>query len=213
MRVYPNFIDYLFLIDSLGEYTSPKSKLTAMIKSKELLKIRRGLFVDPKNLNINRKSLANKIYGPSYISFEYALSFHGLIPERVETISSASMDKNKNKIFKTPLGVFTYANISSTVFPYGIERHEEAGSPYLIASPEKALCDSLSKIGSITSLAGLSSLLFEDLRIEKNDLQNLSLEEISIIAPLYRKKTTDIFLRFMGGIKNAQCRRIDACPI
>jgi predicted transcriptional regulator of viral defense system len=37
--------------------------------------------------------IANRIYAPSYVSFEMALSYYGLIPESVFAITSASTRK------------------------------------------------------------------------------------------------------------------------
>lgn len=75
-----------------------------------LVKIRRGLYT----INLPFKEppdtfeLAEIIYGPSYISMESALSYHGWIPEAVYTITSATT--RRKKLFKTPLGVFAFFN-------------------------------------------------------------------------------------------------------
>ena len=100
------YLDTLYISDQLKEYASPKSKLTTMIQSGELIKIKRGLYIPGDRKGYSLKTLANKIYGPSYISFESALAFHGIIPERVVNITSAVYNKNKDKTFHTQVGTY-----------------------------------------------------------------------------------------------------------
>ena len=193
----PMYLDYLYLMDSVSNYASPKAKLSYMIKSGKIIKIRRGLYVRPGNSDLSLKTLANKIYGPSYISFEYALSYYGLIPERSYTITSASMEKNKSKIFRSPLGVFSYQSIHSAVFAYGVVRVEENDSPFLIATREKALCDKLSKAGRVTSIKSLETLLFNDLRIDRDALHSFNSSDVEFLAPLYEKKAIVLLLNYL----------------
>ncbi len=196
-KPHPPYYDHIYLMDSLHNYASPKSKLTTMIKSGEVIKLRRGLFLNGSSTDYSIKTLANKIYGPSYISFEYALSYYNLIPERVETITCASYGKNKNKRFDTPVGSFLYRSIPRALYPYGIIRQEEGNNPFLIASKEKALCDTLSKIRGAGSLKALQSVLFENLRIDREELSFLNLKDIAFLAPLYRKKIVALFLLYL----------------
>ncbi len=196
-RPHPPYYDYIYLMDSLHDYASPKSKLTTMIRSGEVIKLRRGLFLDGSSKDYSIKTLANKIYGPSYISFEYALSHYNLIPERVETVTCASYGKNKNKRFDTPLGPFLYRAIPRAVYPYGITRQQEGDNPFLIATKEKALCDTLSKIRGVSSMKAFMSMLFDNLRIDREELSTLNLKDMAFLAPLYRKKIVALFLQYL----------------
>lgn len=191
------YLDYIYLMDSLKDYASPKSKLTQMIKSGEVIKVKRGLYLPGDDSRYSQKTLANKLYGPSYLSFEYALSYYNLIPERVPTLTSASYNKNKNKIFKTPVGVFLYRYIRPSVYPYGIARMVENGSPFLIATREKAICDTLSKIRGIASVKQLEELLFDDLRIDGSELTKLDQTEVDFLAGIYGKKIINLFRNYM----------------
>lgn len=197
----PIYMDYLYIMDSLREYASPKAKVTSMIKSGAIVKVRRGLYIAPGNPLVSLKTLANKIYSPSYISFEYALSHYGLIPERAYTITSASMGKNKNKLFHTPVGSFSYQSVNHAVYPHGTTIMEENGSPFLIASKEKALCDMLSKAGGTSGIKSLKILLYDDYRIEKDALLSLDTGDVEFLAPLYRKKAVVLLLKLLkkGG--------------
>ena len=88
------------LLDELKEYASPKTKLARMAKNGECIPITRGLYeTDP---DVPGYLLAGSIYGPSYISFEYALGYYGMIPEAVYTVTCATFDKKKKKFIDKP---------------------------------------------------------------------------------------------------------------
>lgn len=178
---------HLAVMEELKGYASPRARLTRLLKTGELIQIRRGLFVD--NSSVSRKVLASIVYGPSYISFEYALSVAGLIPERVEVVTSACFNKNRNKIFRTPLGEFRYFYLPDSVYPYGIRLQEDDGMMYLIASGEKALCDAVYKVPAVASVRAIEHLLLEDWRMDREDLINLDRTFIKWIAPIYRRKS------------------------
>lgn len=83
--------------------------------------------------------ISNRIYSPSYVSFETALAYYGLIPESIYQITCASTRKTMS--FKTPLGVFTYHTIQPRYY-FGFDFALISGSYFCrIASPEKALLD------------------------------------------------------------------------
>ena len=92
-------------------YSNKDTKLSREIRNQKLFKIINGLY--ETNPNTPGYLLASSIYGPSYISFEYALSYYGLIPERVTTITCATFDKKKKKAYNTHFGIFTYRDIPS----------------------------------------------------------------------------------------------------
>lgn len=173
--------------DELKDYASPRNKVSRMNRTGDLIRIRRGLYMKEGDPDISRRILANIIYGPSYISFEYALSYHGLIPEQVKSITSAVFRKNKTKTYRTPLGEFHYYLVPDAAYPYGIMRLPEGRSFFLVASPEKALCDTLIKVKPAGSRRDFESLLYEDLRIDRDDVLNLDAKAIGFIAPLYRR--------------------------
>ncbi|MEW6042002.1 MAG: hypothetical protein AB1633_10820, partial [Elusimicrobiota bacterium] len=110
---------------------------------------------------------------------------------------SASMGKNKSKIFRTPVGAFMYQSIPSIVYPYGVARLEENSNPFLMAVKEKALCDTLSKADSITSIKSLETLLYDDLRVDRDSLLSLALSDIEFLIPLYRKKAIRILFKYL----------------
>ena len=198
MNSMPIYQDSLTLMNSLENYSSPKSKLTTMIQKGEIIKLRQGLYLKREDINYSKKILANNIYGPSYISFEYALAYYGLIPERVEVVTSASFNKNKHKKFLTPLGTFIYKDIPANVYPYGVTRIEEADGPFLIATKEKALCDTVSKIPNLRFIKDIAQLLFEDLRLEEDAVFALNKTELKQLCPLYKKNKLDLLCQFIS---------------
>lgn len=93
-----------------------------------------GLPLEEKDLF----EIANRIYAPSYVSFEMALAYYGLIPESVYGITSASTRKTMR--FKTTMGEFSYRAIRPKLY-FGFEYLTGSGRQAKIASPEKALLD------------------------------------------------------------------------
>jgi len=192
--------DHLTIMDEMKGYASPRARLTRMLKSGTIIQVRRGLFVD--NVNVSRRILAPIIYGPSYLSFQYALHHFGLIPERVNIVTSATYNKNKDKMYHTPLGDFKYYYLPCKVYPYGIMKEEEDGFPYLLASPEKALCDTLYKTSGINTIDDLELLLFDDWRMEREELLKLDSGFISFIAPLYHRRPLVLLERWFRRENN-----------
>ena len=92
-------LDYLFLMSCLTAYKQPRDKLTDLLKKNYLIRIKKGLYIFAKDYRLRPFSLevlANLIYGPSYISLEYALSYYGMIPERVNRITSICFKRIKH---------------------------------------------------------------------------------------------------------------------
>jgi hypothetical protein len=179
------------IMDKLTTYGSPKAKLTRMVSNGEMIRIRRGLYIDDPA--IPRMALAPVIYGPSYISFHTALAWHGLTPERVEVVDSASYGKNRDKRFRTPLGEYRYRYLPVAAYPHGLRLEEADGYRFLIASREKALCDALYKAGVLHREEDIEDLLTENWRIGIEDIRSLDKDLVQFLAPLYRRKTLSLF--------------------
>ena len=174
------------------EYSQPLQKINAMTKSNKLIQLKRGVYAFPdeyRNHPINLISTANMLCKSSYVSFEYALSHYGLIPERVYTITSATTLKKRE--YKTDIGNFSYTKINSNAYPLGLEwLFNEKDGGYMIATAEKALCDTMHHDKRISTLGvnDIEEYLEEDLRIEYDDLNNLDSKLIWYIAMAYRSK-------------------------
>jgi hypothetical protein len=176
-----NELTYQTVMSCLKGYAKPRDKLSQLIRRKALIRVKQGLYVFGelfRSRPLCKELLANLIYGPSYVSLEWALSYHGLIPERVYTLTSVTLKRSKS--FETPLGVFSYDHLHLDRYPQGISLNSSL--PYqnfLIASKEKALCDYLIlKRGKITSLKSCLAILLEDMRIDEDELLDLDLSAI-----------------------------------
>ncbi len=183
------------ILEELKSYGSPMSKLSRMVKSGEYIRIIKGLY--ETNPSTPGYLLAGSIYGPSYLSFEFALSYYGLIPEAVYTFTSATYDKKKKKKFETPFGTFTYRDVPKEVYPLGVELVREGKYSYWIASPEKALCDMLYTKSPIANQKELQRLLFDDMRIDDEEFKNLKCEDIFLLGEKYVSTNVQKLSRMM----------------
>ena len=184
------------LLEELHEYASPKTKLSRMVQKGTVFPITKGLYETDRN--VPPHLLAGSIYGPSYISFEYALSYYGLIPEAVYTITCASFEKKKKKQYDTLFGAFTYQDVSAEAFPLYVELHQEGDYWYRMAAPEKALCDQLYKLPPVKNGKALAAMLLDDLRIDEDGLRNLDRSVVGELCGLYHATNIiklDSFLR------------------
>jgi hypothetical protein len=193
--------DYLFLISLLKEYRRPREKIGLMIKNGQILRIKKGLYVLSPGLGgvLNVKVLANVIFGPSYVSLDSALSYWGLIPERVT--GTISMTTKRNRRFTTPAGLFSYHHITSAAFMAGVMRQGEGVSAFLIASREKALCDKIAGAPEISAMRDVGEYLLQDLRIEKDQLAMFDIGLLRAIAAVYRKTGVGFLVRWFENLK------------
>jgi len=160
-------------------------KIHRMVESGELYRICPGWYeTDP---GIMPAQLAGIVHRPSYLSFEYALSYYGLIPERVVIYTSATYGQRKRTSFVNHFGRYDYQNVPENVYPLGLTQPDW---PYgsRLASPEKALCDQLYKMPPAKSRSKFPDLLFESLRIEEEDFYQLDLNKLKSLAAQYKKK-------------------------
>lgn len=176
------------MVDRLSDtYSSPACKLSRMVEKGEIIRLRRGLYeTDP---GTPPYLVANCICEPSYISFEYALSWHSIIPERVNAVTNATYGKRRSKVFETPLGTFRYYDIPHAVFEMRVRRFEQGGREFFMATAEKAVCDKLFKMPPTKSFRGLEALMFEDLRFDEEEMFGLDLNDIASFSRLYRCTT------------------------
>jgi len=126
--------------------------------------------------------------------------YHGMIPERVITFTSATFNKRKTKTYQTTFGNFVYRDVPKAAFPYGIELIDVNGYMIHMASKEKALCDMLSQVKPQTSLANLKALLFDDLRIDESEFNKLNIRKLRQLIPLYQKKNITLLGQLLKGV-------------
>lgn len=174
-----------------SQYSDIEGKIRREVKQWKYIPVVRGLY--ETNKNTPGYYLASYIYGPSYLSFEYALSYYGLIPERVPTYTLATYNKRKTKTYSTPFGNYIYRDIPKSVFPFQIKAIEENGYVYYIASKEKAICDKLYTMKSVSSIKELNELLFSNLRIDREEFNKLNKNNLLLLTKKYSSKTLSTF--------------------
>lgn len=161
----------------LAGYRRPNDKIADWLARGVLVSLRRGLYVVGPEWRRGTMSLplvANRLYGPSCVSLEYALAWHGLIPERVVEVTSVTL--KRGRLMENALGRFSYATLPAEVYPVGIRMEmAEQGVSFLMAGPEKALCDKimLTRHLQVTGRNAMRDFLLEDLRIDADVLASL----------------------------------------
>jgi hypothetical protein len=154
-------LDTLRMKQVLGGVADPRGKIKRMLNSGYLVLLRRGLYATRKDLN--PIALAGPMYGPSYISFETALSWHGMIPEAVTEILSATLRRPAQ--FTNRYGTYRYQSVPAPVYSYGMTNVKNDSLPFLIASPTKALADRIAREPGFRALTDVRHWI-EDMRIE-----------------------------------------------
>lgn len=182
------FVDYSTIKSLLaqGGYKYINDKIKYMKKKGLLTSLKKGLYIynSPYVKTLTSKEIiANNLLGPSYISYDYALYYHALIPERVEEVTSATTKRSKT--FTTPLGVFSYRHIDKELYGLGIEIVSSKSGNFMMASCEKALCDKVytTKGLKISSKKEMRVFLQEDLRIDMDELLEF---DISIVKQYHQ---------------------------
>lgn len=204
------YIDSQTLLLSLKGYAKPRDWIARQVKLGRLIRLKNGFYLivrefEPMHYGSLREGpsrsfqgilkekahslpyeqVANLLFGPSYVSLEWALSFYGFIPERVTVVTSMTLAKNKE--FETPIAKFTYRHMKTKRYSVGVIRKEIEGQfgGFLIATPEKALADWVFLTCKGLSSSELLSDLLESKRIEKDKLQSLDMDFMERVAEKY----------------------------
>jgi hypothetical protein len=167
-----------------------KGKVARMLGTGDLVLLRRGLYTTRRDFD--PRCLAGPMYGPSYVSFETALAWHGMIPEGVAEILSATT--KRPAAFENDFGRFRYLTIPKAVYPVGIQRVTELDLPFLLASPAKALADRIAREPCFRSMADVARWL-EGMRIDTSG--GLNHEELAACAEHYGRPSVRWLLRFV----------------
>ena len=202
-KIAIDVFDYQQLISCLIGYAKPRDRITTLLAAGNLIRIRKGLYVFGEKYRrnpVNRIMLSNLIYGPSYVSLDYALSFYGLIPERVENVTAVTTGQTKR--FHSPFGVFTYQPLSPSRYAAGFSMKMESGAGFLIASPEKALIDKVwsDKRFHPKRPIDFEAFFFDDLRLDEKAFSNLDREQFCNIAETFRSRKINLLADFASRV-------------
>ena len=165
------------IIESLyPELKSANKKVTWLEKQGYIIRLKRGLYV--VNPELSRKTLsseliANHLYTPSYISMSTALRYYGLIPEAVYV--NQSMTVKHSRCFQTPVGSYDYKYISREAFSIGVRSIHKGDYAFLIASPEKALCDLIANSSKVNLryIKDVEIYLEQDIRMDMDEFYKM----------------------------------------
>ena len=193
LEVYGNIpVNHAVLSEHLRDYSSLNDKIASMEKCGDIIRLKKGLYVVSPKISrkmLSSKLIANHLYGPSYVSFETALAFYGLIPEKVYAVRSAIFKRAKQ--FENAVGRFEYITVPQDYYSIGIS-HQTIENEYtcLLATPGKALCDTILATPNLRlqSAKAMQVYLEEDLRIDFSVLQSVDMEIIRQCAEVGRKK-------------------------
>jgi hypothetical protein len=206
-RIRWEVFDYQVLLGALSAYSKPGDKITRLLASGAIIRVKKGLYCFGEAFRrepVSREYLANLIYGPSYVSLDYALSHHGFIPERVETVTSVTTRRSRD--FDTPFGRFTYRMLDGPRYTLGAVRSTAGATTFLMASAEKALVDKVwtDKRFSGSRLSDYDAYLLDDLRLNRDSLSKLDRSRLRAIAVAYDSPKINRLARCLNRLKEAR---------
>ena len=165
------------IIESLyPELKSANKKVTWLEKQGVIIRLKRGLYVinpEYSGKTLSSELIANHLYTPSYISMSTALRYYGLIPEAVYVHQSMTVKHSRN--FQTPVGSYDYKYISREAFSIGVRSMHKGDYAFLIASPEKALCDLIANSSKVNLryMKDVEIYLEQDIRMDMDEFYKM----------------------------------------
>ncbi len=158
------------------EMKAGNQKVRNLELSKKIIRLKKGLYViDPSITKqpLSTELIANHIYSPSYVSMSSALRYYDLIPEAVYTTQSMTIKHSRK--FDTPVGHFEYTSMNRESFHIGITSINKQSYTFLMATPEKALCDLIANSPKVNLryLKDVELYLEEDIRMDIEKLKKM----------------------------------------
>ena len=178
-----------------SDYSNPLDKIKRDTDSGVLIRLTRGIY--ETDGGVNPCLLASSILSPSYLSFDWALSYYGLIPEKSVAVTSATLNVRKNKTFVNKFGRYEYSDIPAPAFSEGLTYLESGEYIVKIATKEKVICDSLSKWRVVRNIKDLKELLFVDKRMDEDEFSTCDFKSMMRLAALYRKTNLNMLIKLI----------------
>ncbi len=167
----------------------------------KIIRLKKGLYVVSPNVSrvaLSTELIANHLYAPSYVSMQTALRYYGLIPEAVYMTQSMTLKHSRR--FDTPVGRFEYKNMSRKAFSIGVTSVEMQNYAFLIATPEKALCDLIANSPKVNLryLKDVEAYLEDDIRMDVEDFKNMDISIFERYAQVGKKsKSIEILIKYL----------------
>lgn len=203
-QIRTSYIDAQTLMSLLRDYHKPREKILRMVQSGELIRLKNGFYLIADKIQqddgrvVPYEQVANLLYGPSYVSLEWALSFYGMIPERVFAVTSMTLGRAKE--YSTPVGEFLYYPLNTKAYSVGVEQKRSSASEggFLMAGPEKSLADLVFKRCKNLSKEELKVDLLESKRIDRECFHKLDKQLMEEIAQAYSSKSVSYLVDLVG---------------
>lgn len=194
------------LDEVLRGYRRPADKVSEWLRQGALQPLRRGLYLTGPPLRSGPVCLplvANHLYGPSCVSLDSALAWHGLIPEGVAEVTSVT--PRPSRTVRNDLGRFTYHHLPMRFYALGQELGEGGeGLSFLITSPAKALCDRLVLSRRLPPLSrgAMRQWLLDDLRLDPDAMGQLDLADIrACVATGFKRRQLNTLLAVIATLQ------------
>jgi len=190
--------DYQYLKDIFNAYRYPRNKISKLLNAGEIISLKSGLYVLPERfgLDLTPEIVANLLYGPSYVSLDYALASYGLIPELAFQVTSVTTGRRKS--FATALGTYAYHHVKAEYYSIAYQARQVDDSFFLIALPEKALCDKLYLAPRQQDLTDMEQYLLEDLRIDSVGLRELDRSLVVHLASISGRHNLELLKDYLS---------------
>ena len=184
------------------DISGTSQKVSSLEHSGKLLRLKRGLYVvNPawSGRRISSELVANHLYSPSYVSMHTALRWYGLIPEQVYLVQSMTL--KHSRVFENALGRFSYIGVDREYFPVGLRQEETEGTTFVIASPEKALCDLIRYTSGVNLRYQKEAQAFleEDLRLDMDAFGQFNADIFRQCADVGKKtQSIETLIKLLG---------------
>jgi len=166
-------------------YRAPLKALVSLEQTGDLVRLKRGVYGFRRGFE--PLAAAASIHGSSYVSFETALAYHGMIPERTPTIMSVV--DGRPATFDTPMGRFEYYSQARPLFALGMDLVFLNDRSCPMANREKALLDTLARAklrAHTLEPQQVLAFVLDALRVDKAAMEKLSVRKLCRLAALYR---------------------------
>lgn len=153
--------------------------LSRYVKKKVIIRLTAGIYILPEQYD-RLETIANELYSPSYLSFESALSRYGIISQVPYSLTFATTRKSlRRSLAETHV---EYRSIKAQLFT----GYENNGSIF-IATPEKAILDSLYLVSFGKSMT----------QLKNPGLKEVNVQKMKKLARIYPKRTQELMYRFL----------------
>ncbi len=181
------------------EKAAPRKYCERLVEAGVLIRLKKGVYAFTE---VDALVVANYLAPCSYVSYETALSYYGMIPEFTPLIMSVS-SVSRHRVFSTTISSYEYFHQSSELYAAGMDRVMLSEQlPLLIATPEKALCDTLDRRGERyhNKDVGFIAGVLESLRLDNDTLAGLDRLHIAELADLYTSLGATLLLQYLETI-------------